>query len=79
MPLVRICGGGHEQSWSLLRLLGEAIELGKQSFPVPGGEFGDVLNKGSDLLAAGLTEVLGAAELGCILLDQGSIQTLRPD
>src|SRR5271167_2439777 len=51
------------------RPLGEAVELDEQFFPVPGGEFGDVLNKGGDLLTVGLAEVLGAAELGGVLLD----------
>jgi hypothetical protein len=38
-----------------------------------------VLNKGGDLLAAGLAEVLGAAELGSVLLNQRGIQTMLAD
>ena len=57
-------------------LLGEAAELDEQSLPVPGGEFGQVTNERGDLLAVGLAEVLGAAELGGVLLHQRGIQTM---
>jgi len=55
------------------------VELAKQSVAVLRSQFRQVSNERLDLLAGGLPDVLGAAELGGVLLHQGSIQTVLSD
>ena len=72
MPLVRICGGGHERSWSLRRLFfqtGIAVELAEQGvaiFLCPIGQVGDEV---FNLVTGGIAKGLHAAKICRIGLD----------
>ena len=67
MPHVRICGGGHERSWSLRRLFfptGIAVELTEQSIPIFFGPVGQVRDEVLDLVAGGIPKGPNPTEIG---------------
>jgi len=61
------------------RLPAIAAELAKQSVAVLGDQFSQMSDERLDLLTAGLPQIFGAAELGCILLDCRGIQPVLAD
>jgi len=53
----------------LLRL-GKGIEFSDESIAIFEGRFGEMIDEGFDPIAAGFSQLCGAAELGGILLHQ---------